>query len=85
MNVAKFLDRSTLHSTRLQDAFKAVATVRVSSDQRRADRKFMEYHFKALPVNTTVLQMFFAMSIFRFHSVDSEAKHGILLRSVLEF
>ena len=53
MNVAKFLDRSTLHSTRLQDAFKAVATVKVSSDQRRADRKFMEYHFKALPVNTT--------------------------------
>ena len=58
MNVAKFLDQSTLHSTRLQEAFKALATVKVYSNQRRADRKFMEYHFKALPVNM-LLEMYF--------------------------
>ena len=84
MNVAKFLDQSTLHSTRLQNAFKALATVKVYSNQRRAGKKFMEYHFKALPVNTMLLLKFFAILIFRFHSRDSEAEHGTVSRFILE-
>ena len=84
MNVAKFLDQSTLHSTRLQEAFKALATVKVYSYQRLVDRKLIEHHLRALLINIMWLLMFFAILIFRSHSQDSDGKHMAVSRSAFK-